>query len=229
MQALVMMLVGSYLSQLAIVAAVVSQTNNCCADMPDIIANLQAGESKQQAQLDNQKRLIDGQQKVIDNLATKVGKGGLADATCERRIDGCYKLVMTRQTWPESKKICEDMGSHLAFVESQREHDAIVGVIQTMQYLNPDTAKVCQSADAELGQVWQIGAKRDSCTGQWIWSGPGDKQQSVAYTNWHAGQPDCWGSSQFCTIISTGFGYQWDDIQCGTHAWSFGCAVCEFA
>jgi len=215
---LVMLLVGS-LAQFA--AGLTS--NNCCADMPSIISNLQAESDQQQAQLDSQ-------QKEIDSLKAKIDKGGAAgDSKCERRIDGCYKLLMSRQMWAESKKMCEDLGGHLAFVDSQREHDAIVGIIQAQQTKDPNGAKVCKNGYGPLDEVWQIGARREGCKGQWTWRGPENKQTSVGYTNWYPGQPDCFAASQFCGHIGSGFAYKWDDIQCENHDWAYGCAVCEFA
>jgi hypothetical protein len=60
---LIMLLVASSLCQFAI-----GLSNNCCADMPQIIADIQAESDSQQAQLDSQKKLIDKQQKEIDSL-----------------------------------------------------------------------------------------------------------------------------------------------------------------
>jgi hypothetical protein len=113
-------------------------------------------------------------------------------------------------------------------VESQREHEAIVGIIQTVEMTDPNQVKACQNGYSPLGHAFHIGARRDSCTGQWTWRSAGDRQRNVGYTNWYLGQPDCFAVSQFCGQIGSGFAYKWDDIQCDNHDWAYGCAVCEF-
>jgi len=141
--------------------------------------------------------------------------------------DGCYKVMLTRQNWTESKQICERQGGHLAFIESQREQNTVVGIVQNTISAYPDQARVC---NWEFGSQFHIGARRsyDSCSARWVWKGPGARETNVTYTNWNPGEPNCYGQAQFCAVLAQADRFNWDDIPCENHPQAYSCAICEF-
>jgi len=218
-----LLLVGSYLSQPAI-------GQNCCADLPGIIAGIQAEQADLRGLVEGILKEVVAWKVLFEQLVPKVPTTVPPPKKCERRSDSddCYKLILTKQTWFQSQQICEGLGGHLAFADSPKENNAIVAMIKEAQAKTPAATAICNNANGDLGQSFHIGARRDNCLQKFTWRGPGGAQTPVGFTDWNFRQPDCWMLSQGCSHICTGFGYHWDDIQCDKHAWSYACAVCEF-
>jgi len=162
-------------------------------------------------------------------LNSKVGKAP-QEKQCERRDDSCYKVVLTRQKWPQSKSICESLGGHLVFINSQKEQSTVIGIIQEAILKDPTTARVCQNAWTEYGLTFHIGAKRnpENCSANFFWNGPGAKNQALTYTNWDPVSFNCKDGIQYCSMIHQNSQFRWNDIECEQTNYSFSCAVCEF-
>jgi len=193
------------------------QSANCCADMPQIVADLQAS-------IDELKTLTASHQKAISNLQTK-GK------SCEDDPDRCYVFTLTRKPWQQSKEDCEKKGGHLLFINSQKEQDLIIKFIETANKANTTKMDACKNGG--IGQTFSLGARRpgNNCAKDMMWMGPGDKQTSLTYTNWGQGQPSCTGTAdvQMCSLINVSWQYKWDDIECGPGVdQGNSCAICEF-
>jgi len=103
-----------------------------------------------------------------------------------------YKFFPEVLTWKEAKKKCEEMGGHLAVVDSQEKHDFLW--------------KLVQSSGKE--DCW-LGATDEVKEGEWVWV----TGALMGYTNWHPGQPNNKEAGEHYLIMTSRFniGGRWCD------------------
>jgi len=193
---------------------------NCCSDLPEILADLNS-------EIDALKKENAKQQKQIDNCETQLKK-----VSCVNGREGCYKVILSGQSWVQSKAICENMGGYLVQIDSANEHNDVVSIIKSTTAQDPTKAQICQSQWTwNGGMLFHIGARRtaDVCSAKFVWTGPGNNQRDLGYTNWHSYEPSCGGSYEHCTQLVENYGYLWNDINCGVKMnEGLACPVCEF-
>jgi hypothetical protein len=101
---------------------------------------------------------------VSNNAPTATASGSLHGNT--------YYFVNREVTWFEAKKLCENMGGHLATIGSAEENAYVFGIAQNTQ-------------------AW-LGATDRANEGEWCWI----TGEPFNYTNWAGNQPDNCGGEQ---------------------------------
>ena len=129
---------------------------------------------------------------VSNNAPTATASGSLHGNT--------YYFVNREVTWFEAKKLCENMGGHLATIGSAEENAYVLGIVQNTQ-------------------AW-LGATDRANEGEWRWI----TGEPFNYTNWAGNQPDNCGGEQeegeSYLHFSWESGGQWND--------NAGCALLPF-
>ena len=77
-----------------------------------------------------------------------------------------YKVFWERRAWHEAKKRCEELGGHLACVETKEENDFLTKL-------------------SDGKSVW-LGATDEVKEGEWLWV----TGQNLAFTGWREGEPN---------------------------------------
>jgi hypothetical protein len=119
----------------------------------------------------NDRRELDGLGLAVPSDAAPFGGHG-------------YKAFRTPTSWDAARRACEQMGGHLAHVESRAEHDFVWKL-------------------AGRANCW-LGARRTAAGWRW------DDGATLAFTHWGAKQPDNSRGTQDALYIWTGDG-RWDD------------------
>jgi hypothetical protein len=88
-----------------------------------------------------------------------------------------YKLVREECTWTDAKKKCEEMGGHLAYIESRDEQKVISDWLKAYFELNKATLP-------DGPTVW-IGAEEKGAEGKWQWL----NGQPFGFTQWRGHHP----------------------------------------
>lgn len=73
---------------------------------------------------------------------------------------------------------------------------------------------------------WTSGRRiSDSCNSSFIWKASIDQAQSLAYTNWLDGEPNCFlNRPEYCLAFrKDGVNTQWNDVPCNSTL----CSVCD--
>jgi len=198
----VVLLVAASLNQL--VNAAVS-SSNCCADMPQIIADL---EGRIQTLTDRFDRF-------------QAGGGGASDCPVGyvflKAIGKCYRLVTDAQTWEQGMATCAIDGGDLAKITSQQENDVIVTYLKS---LGASLKSYCSS-------IW-IGAQRsdpNSCSVPFVWKTSEGTSSALKYSHWYPGEPNCSAGVEKCgsiigDLVNAG---QWNDLNCASKI----CSLCQ--
>ncbi len=105
-------------------------------------------------------------------------------------------------TWNAANTLCKKYGGHLVTVTSFTENQAIVKALDQKKIKN---------------NFW-IGYTKNSA-GTWSWA-TGEKSN---YVNWHIGEPNNGGGSEFYALMFYSFGFDWLDIdESMTNPWNTG-------
>ena len=131
----------------------------------------------------------------------KVARKGAGTAIlipADARIVGSkrFKVFSEQLTWPEARAKCEQMGGHLAIVDSEEENRILTSMIFT----------------AQLESAW-LGATDEKVEGRWVWV----DGTEMRYANWDTamGQPnnkDTSGSQEHYLLTRTPRGGAWWDV-----------------
>jgi len=194
----------------ATVCVQLSSGQNCCADMPAIIADLQAQNDAQQVEID----ALKAQMKNISFLPVGTGKCPLG-FTYVPDDGGCYKLNTQVLNWDQSFKGCAASGANLVSITTQQQNQALV------KFLNSIPAYGGCST-----YIW-IGMQRKeayNCGTDMVWKKSDGSIIPMTYRNWFGNEPDCTGSST-CAIIGVTADLlgQWGDVPCGNGY----CSICK--
>jgi len=104
----------------------------------------------------------------------------------------CYKFSSNTLPWSSAKSACETLGSKLAVLNSQDEHQFLVTKV--------------------VNQAW-IGLHRDpNDTSRWLWV---DGSYAI-YTNWNDGEPNNSGGREDCVGLVRPQ-WKWNDENCNSH------------
>jgi len=214
----------SFLAMLLVVASLEKfviglNSSNCCADMPGIVANLQAENDKQQKEIDDLKAQL---KKVTSQLATgEGGHGGTGRCPSDYSLlpggAGCYKLNGQKSTWNAAFSSCAAEGANLAIITSQQQQAAIADFLRSL-------------GGTPCERLW-IGMQRqdpNSCTTPMKWKTSDGKMTSLTYTNWqlNPAQPDCSGGGDRCVEMYNFAGADfafWNDNMCSRQQ----CYLCQ--
>ena len=104
-----------------------------------------------------------------------------------------YSLYKSPQKWKNAKLICQNFGSKLVKIESEKENEFI-----KREYLSSE------------GPYW-IGLSDSDSEGEWKWTdGTG---LLTGYQRWKSGQPNNKDGKQDCVAIYGGKA-KWNDVRC---------------
>lgn len=123
-----------------------------------------------------------------------------ADAT---RFQGsAYAAFEADVSWHEARARCQEMGGHLAVIETAEEAEFI--------------------ADFADGRYLFLGATDEETEGEWRWV----NGAAWDYTNWLDGQPNNWNDEDY---LATYDGGEWVDVDAeGDEFWMPTGYVCEW-
>lgn len=102
-----------------------------------------------------------------------------------------YRLYQKKTTWKDAKARCEEMGGHLAYIESKEEQDYIA-------------AQVSKTRDG----VW-LGATDEAKEGDWRWL----NGQPLTFKAWGQLQPNGGVRENYLSIAPAGFWADTDDSE----------------
>ncbi|XP_060602258.1 perlucin-like protein [Ruditapes philippinarum] len=175
----------------------VSKGNNCnCSISESLVKSLVQKELKQLLRQD----IYHKGRRDIDSLVfTKCPNGFV------RHDDSCYIASHDLANWPDALVYCEAYGSHLTFIETEREQNFLTNYI-----------KLFNGSSTDHDYYYWIGGTDAVSETEWIWA---KAVTPVKYTHWRPGEPDNnpghASKHQDCMAIygSTGL---WDDGWCET-------------
>ena len=111
----------------------------------------------------------------------------------ERRFEGhTYRYFSYLKEWHEAKEYCENLGAHLAIIESAEENEFL-----TENYTRPfiNGRPFLGGTDEEVEGIWK-----------WV---DGRTFDEVGYTNWNPGKPDNSYDEDYLQFYNDG---TWNDI-----------------
>lgn len=91
-----------------------------------------------------------------------------------------YKVFEEHLTWKEAKSRCEQLGGHLAVVNSLAENDFIYGL----------------AAKTQLQEIW-LGATDEKREGEWFWV----NGQRMSFASWGLYQPNNKGAGEHFLLL----------------------------
>ena len=103
-----------------------------------------------------------------------------------------YSLYKSPQKWKNAKLICQNFGSKLVKIESEKENEFI-----KREYLSSE------------GPYW-IGLSDSDSEREWKWT---DGTGLTGYKKWKSGQPNNKHGKQDCVAIYGGKA-EWNDVRC---------------
>ena len=104
-----------------------------------------------------------------------------------------YNLYKSPQKWKNAKLICQNFGSKLVKIESEKENEFI-----KREYLSSE------------GPYW-IGLSDSDSEGEWKWTD--GTVLLTGYQRWKSGQPNNKDGKQDCVAIYGGKA-KWNDVRC---------------
>jgi len=201
----VVLLVAASLNQL--VNAAVS-SSNCCADMPQIIADLQ------------------GQIDTVNARVNKIQSSGGGGGDCPvgyvflKPLGKCYRLNTDSETWEQAMATCATSGGDLAKITSQQENDVIVAYLKS---LGATLTSYCTGVNA----VWLAAQRSDpnSCSTPFVWKTSEGTSSALRYSHWNTGEPNCASGIEKCATLYADpqLGGQWNDRDCNSRL----CSLCQ--
>jgi len=215
---LVLLLVAVSLNQ----SVIGLSTNNCCADMPQIISDIQAKEDKLQAEVDDLTKKYNSLVSQVANIP-KFGAGQCpAGFTYSSDVRTCYNLVISPKSWADAAATCKSLGGDLVRITTQDQNNAVINYIK---FRGTDATTGC------AGGAWTAGHRRDdNCSNPFVWKTSSGAEIPAPYAFWHGGQPDCFQGREKCINVFTlpsgdyNIGAGWNDYACDT---TLLCPLCQ--
>jgi len=162
------------------------------------------------------------------------GFNRLGTSTANGTTGGCYKVLLTANSWVESQEICTGLGPevNLAVITSRAEDDAVKAYLNSLE---SRALQQCQpTTPASPGYpvfpaYFYIGGRRKydgDCNSTIVWSTASGQDSPLTYTAWPYGEPSCTAhhlglTAESCLTVMKSYG--WNDVPCELRS----CALCE--
>jgi len=145
---------------------------------------------------------------------------------------GCYKVLLTANSWVESKEICVGLGAdvNLAVITNKAEDDAVKAYLNSLSsgYGNTDRCRPITSSYSSGSPSFYTAGRRQrdgDCTSSFRWIESGNDLSPLTYTAWPSGEPSCTNTlgmtAESCLTVAVSSG--WNDAPCELRM----CALCE--